>query len=120
MEGGGLTPTSQCFFVAAPSVHRHQANTRYRAVRTRKGYSQISARTARAVRGSRDHRRRPCKLGLLIRQSEPTGLLFFAFSEAIAAWRVRAAGYSLGRVEHPLHSDQEPLRPLASDRAPVD
>jgi hypothetical protein len=35
MERGGLTPISQCFFVAAPSVHRYQANTRYRAVRTR-------------------------------------------------------------------------------------
>jgi hypothetical protein len=58
--------------------------------------------------------------GSRLRQSRPTRLLFFAFSEAIAAWQIRAAGYSLGRVEHPQHSDQEPLRRLASDRAPVD
>jgi hypothetical protein len=59
-------------------------------------------------------------LGGRFPQSQPTGLLLFAFNEAIAAWQIRAAGYSLGRVERPQHSDQEPLRPLASDRAPVD
>ena len=56
----------------------------------------------------------------MIRQSQPTGPLFFAFSDSSAAWQVRGrAGYSLERVEHPQHSDQEPLRPLASDRASV-